>query len=283
MAAVIDIVAYGASPDKPDNTDFIQKALDDAKAGDTVYVPSGVFLVDAVRSLLPRSGTKLAIDGTLRAIPNDKVISVVVNLSSVSNVVVSGSGQIVGEKAGHFGMGPNRGGMCLAVFSSSNVRLGGGLTLREGFADGIYVQDAKNLTVDGVNCVGNARNGLSIISAEKMIVTNSLFTLTSSEAPMPQAGIDIEPDTPAQSLLDISISGNRFVRNRGAGCYIAFSPAPNRARIFVVDNQFDQHYKDGSGPPIGGRNSVLANLLYACCRWIPGYDYWSFPSEFTQS
>jgi parallel beta-helix repeat protein len=277
----VDITALGASQGFPDNTDVIQRALNVAGAGDTVYIPPGVFSIDPVRSLLLRSGVNLKIDGVLQAFSGapDKP-NAIVNLNGVSDIVISGTGHIVGERGAH--PPGNRAGYCVAMVGSNNVSVKG-LTMSDAWADGIYVQDSKGISVDSVTCTNNARNGMSIISAEKMTVTNSLFTLTNSESPMPQAGIDIEPDLPSQSLLDITISGNRFVKNKGAGCYIAFEPAANRARVFVTNNQYDQHYKDGSGPQIGGRNTPLSNCLYACCRWVPGYDYWAYPTEFTLS
>jgi Right handed beta helix region len=278
----LDITTFGASPSIPDSTAQIQKTLDAAVPGDTVLVPSGTFLVNPVVSLLLRSNVNLQIDGVLKALPGalDKP-NAVVNLNGVSTIVISGTGSIIGERAAH-PLAGNRAGFCIAIVGSFNITVTV-LTLREAWADGIYVQDSRNVAIDNVTCTNNGRNGMSIISVDTMSVRNSLFTLTQSESPMPQAGIDIEPDLPSQNLLDISINGNRFVKNRGAGCYLAFQPAANRARIFVVNNVYDQHYADGSGPPIGGRNTALANFLYAACRWIPGYDYWAYPTDFTLS
>jgi Right handed beta helix region len=276
----LDITTLGASPGLPDNTDPIQKVLDGASQGDTVYVPAGVFLIDPVRSLLMRSGVNLQIDGTLKALPGalDKP-NAMVNLNGVSDIVISGVGTVFGERAAH--APGNRAGYCVAIIGSTNVTVTGGITLRDAWADGIYVQDNKNVTVDNVTCLNNARNGMSIISAQGLVVKNSLFTLTNSESPMPQAGIDIEPDIASESLLDISISGNRFVKNKGPGVYIAFQPAANRARVFVTNNSYDQHYKDGSGSCIGGKDTPLSNFLYATLRWFPTYDWWACPTSFT--
>ena len=279
---MIDITAFGASPNNPDDTDHIQTALDSANPGDTVLVPAGTFKVNPLRSVKPKSGTILKIDGTLKAIGVDKWDSIVVNVRDVSDVSILGPGKIIGERYENRAPPPGRHGNCLQVFNSSRIKVGGNLILGQGQADGLYVEDVKDMTVDGVQCVDNARNGMSIISAERLMVTNSLFTMTHSESPMPQCGIDIEPDPiPSLSLIGITITGNRFVKNAGAGVYIAFQPAANRRSVRVVNNYFDQHYYDGSGPCIGGRNSPTANLCYASCRWIPGYDWWFFPTEFS--
>lgn len=275
---IINIVDCGATPDNPDNATYIQKALDQAAAnGDTVLVPADVFKTTQV---LPRSNTTLTVDGTLKAIGVNTPNTVVAVTNGVSNVTVNGGGSIVGERNFH-PPGGNRVGFCVAVLNASGIKVGGGLTLSSAWADGLYVQDARDVNVNKLACVGNARNGMSIISGERISVTDSLFTLTNSESPYPQAGIDIEPDFPDQRLLDIMITRNKFIKNKGAGVYIAFQPSATRARVQVVANTFDQHYKDGSGPCIGGRNTTISNLLYATCRWIPGYDYWGYPTEFT--
>jgi polygalacturonase len=278
----IDITTYGASPSLADNTDAIQHALAAASPGDTVYVPVGVFLVDPVRSVLMRSSVNLQIDGVLQAFPGalDKP-NAIVNMNGAVNIVISGTGSIVGERDAH-PLAGNRAGFCVAIIGSSNISVTG-LTMRDAWADGIYVQDSKVIVIDGVTCTNCGRNGMSIISAQTMAVTNSTFSLTNSTSPMPQAGIDIEPDLPSQSLLDIAITKNRFVQNKGAGVSIAFQPAANRARIHIAGNTFDQNYKDGNGQPIGGMDTFLFKLLYALCRWVPGYNYWTCPTEYTLS
>jgi hypothetical protein len=277
----LDVTSFGASPSNSDDTDNIQRALDRAVRGDTVWVPpGGEHRVDALRSLKPRSGTKFKIDGVLRAIPTSERDYAVVDVRE-SDVTVLGSGTIAGERYQHLpAKEQGRHGSCLQLFNSVNASVSG-VTLQEAWGDGLYIQGARSTKVDRVMMRDNARNACAIISANTLSIQNCVMTATHSEGPYPQAGIDIEPDTPAHELINILITMNQFVRNKGAGCYIAFEPAANRTKVMVVNNFFDQHYKDDSGPPIGGRNSRTANLLYASCRWIPGYDWWAFTREFT--
>ncbi len=278
---IVNITDHGAVSGATDNTDAIQNSLNMATPGDRVVIPTGDFLVDPLRSVFPRSGTTVQIIGTLRAIPVEKWDSAVVCLKGVSGVNVTGPGIIIGERAGNRSGGPGRHGSCLDIRDSQDITVNGGLVLKEGQGDGLYVQDCKNVVVDHVSCLENARNGLSIIGVEKMSVTNSIFGFTHSESPMPQAGIDIEPDLPTQAILDLTITGNQFIKNKGAGCYVAFQPGANRARVSIINNTFDQHFKDGSGPCMGGINTVLGNLAYATCRWIPGYDWWFYKRDYT--
>ncbi len=281
--SIINIADHGARPNNHDNTDAIQEAMNAAGTGDTVYVPNdGEFRVDPLRGVKPRSGTTLKIDGALRAIPVDQYQSAVVNIDNVFNVKIIGAGAIAGERYGNTFKGPARHGTCLNVVNSTNIFIAG-IILKEGQGDGLYVEGCKNVIVDFVICSDNARNGLSIIAVETMRVTNCTFAGTHSESPMPQAGIDIEPDLITQPITDLIITGNRFLRNKGAGCYVAFEPGANRRQVHVVDNFFDQHFKDGSGPPLGGINTPLGNFLYATMRWVPSYDYWGFKTSYDLS
>ncbi len=285
------IVDHGASPSNPDNTLAIQAALD---AGGTVVVPPGVFMVNPEISLMVHSNTTLNIEGTIKARPTASPGYAMVLLQSVQNITINGPGRIVGERHEHLAGPPGPGGIqggyarfgfALEVLLSSNVIIGNGLVLSEAWADGLYLDEAKDVRVNGVHLLDNCRNGLSIISGENISVTNSTFEGTNSEFPQPQAGIDIEPnnDQPWRNLININISGNRFVKNKGSGVCIAFDVFANRHGISVIGNDFDQHYKDGSGKPVSGRETWLPKLVFAVGRWIPGYDYWFYPTEFTQA
>ena len=66
------------------------------------------------------------------------------------------------------------------------------------------------------NCIShdNDRQGISVISAVNLLVDNCVFSSTRGTAP--EAGIDLEPDTPDQRLV------NCVIRN----CPSRVSPSP---------------------------------------------------------
>ena len=87
--------------------------------------------------------------------------------------------------------------------------------------DGIYigmgttpeVSPPKDITIDGVVCDGNERQGMSVITAKNLRVLNSTFSNTTGHAP--GGGIDFEPNTPADYFEDVVLencilSGNQF-------------------------------------------------------------------------
>lgn len=278
----IEVVNSHSVSHLTDHTDLIQQALDSAFPGDVVRIPeNAAYNIDALRSLRPRTGTHLVVDGILRALPNNKDNSHVILVDGVKDVGIGGKGKIIGERTMHTGtQGPEHShGHGVAIFNSSNVTVTG-ITASACSGDGFYVQGCKAVTLNRVQSLSNKRSGLSIVAVEGMTVVGSTFGYQNGPSPMPQAGINIEPDVAAQNLIDIYITQNQFVRNKGAGVYIAFEPSATRRKVSVFANTFDQHYKDGSGPCIGGRNTPLCNFLYATCRWMPGYDWWGFPKEF---
>lgn len=279
--AILDITSFGASPSQADCTANIQAALDAANAGDTVLVPqaSGPFKVNALTFLRPKSGTILTIDGILSGLPNDQDSSRIVLLQDVEDITVNGKGVIVGDRSVHDEKPELSQALGVAVFNSKRIKISG-VTARGCAGDGFYIQDSTDVSVIGVVSDGNKRNGLSIISGENIAVINSVFSNQHGPSPLPQSGIDIEPDVASQSLINITVINNSFVKNKGAGCYIAFDPAANRHGVHVINNNFDQHYKDGSGPPTGGINTLLCDACYAALRWIPGYDYWFWPTSY---
>jgi hypothetical protein len=286
---MVEVVYAGGG----DATAEMQRLFDNASRGDTVVVPEGVKLeIDATRSIRMRPGTSLRLDGTLQALPNDRVNSAVVLLEGVDNIKISGKGTIIGDRYIHTGWRwpegtgasiPGRpehsNGHGVSAVNSSDVSISG-ISAQSCLGDGFYVQSCRNVAIQGVTANDSRRNGLSIIAGENISVVASLFAYSNGPYPLPQCGIDIEPDTADQNLRHIRIAGNRLVRNKGAGCYLAFDVSPTRSNIQVVGNSFDQHFTDGSGPPIGGKNDLLCNFLYAVARWVPGYDYWAFKREF---
>lgn len=280
---LIDITTAGASPEIADNAAIIQSIFDSAKPGDVVYVPrvSGIFFVDAQKSVRPKSGTSLQVDGVLRATPNNVDVSSVVRIEDVEDVSVFGTGSIVGERgAGDAGVPELSHGHGIDVRRSKRISI---TQVRTSGCkgDGVYLEGNVDVVVEGISSTGNKRNAISLISGVRNKISNSLLGFTDGPAPMPNAGLDIEPDHQDQVLYDITVSGNKFVKNKGAGIYRAFDDNDSHSRIFVTGNDFDQHFKDGVGPPVRGHDPWLAWLGYALFRWVPGYDWWWFKREFT--
>jgi parallel beta-helix repeat protein len=136
-----------------------------------------------------------------------------IRVRGLSNVTISGSGTIQGDRDTHTGP-PSEAYMCIAINTSSNITVSG-VTCRDSWSDGIYVSDGcVNITVSSVICDNNRRQGMSITSVKGMLVQNSTFSNTHGTDP--QCGIDIEPNA-GQGCYDVRVTGCTFFGNVGGG------------------------------------------------------------------
>ena len=221
---VVNVKDKGAKGDgRTDDTEAIQTAIDDvAGTGGTVLVPSGTYMVDAVekkRRLALRSDMtlKLAKGAILKAIPNDSRKYSVLSISGVSNVTVMG-GTLEGDRTEHQGKA-GEAGMGLRIERGAKDVTVAGVTSRKMWGDGFYVEDAKNTKFCAVTADNNRRQGLSIVAADGVLVTDSIFSNT--HGTRPSAGIDLEPDEPEQKIVNIRIQNSKFLNNAGPGIEIA--------------------------------------------------------------
>ncbi len=202
----------------------IQAAIDKvAGTGGTVVVPDGVYMVDAV------TGIRLGSDMTLRlssgavikAIPNAKVGYNILVIDRVSNVNVIG-GTLAGERDEHKGI-EGEWGMGIYLRGVTNVVIER-VTARNAWGDGFYVTgESRHVKFCSVTADNNRRQGLSIISADDLIITNSIFKNTGGTAP--QSGIDIEPNK-NESVTNVRILNSQLLNNKGLGILIHVSPPP---------------------------------------------------------
>jgi hypothetical protein len=108
----------------------------------------------------------------------------------------------------------------LSIRSCENVRVFD-LILASSGGDGIYLGVAKrgvpnsNIHIKDVVCVDNYRQGISVISAENVLMENVVMRDTSGTPPM--AGIDFEPNDPTEVLSSIVMRNCVVQNNSGDG------------------------------------------------------------------
>ena len=110
-----------------------------------------------------------------------------------------------------------------------------GLTLRDSGGDGIYIGTAaeqpycKSVHIQDVTCDSNHRQGISVITADGLLIENCRLLNTRGTAP--QAGIDLEPNHPNERLANVVIRHCLVEGNAGPGIfaylkYLAAGSAP---------------------------------------------------------
>ena len=108
----------------------------------------------------------------------------------------------------------------LSFCSCSNISILG-LTIAESGGDGIYLGTAtkgvtnSNVVIKDVVCDKHYRQGISVITAENLLVENTIMRGTAGTDP--QSGIDFEPNQPSERLANIVLRNCVTERNSGSG------------------------------------------------------------------
>ena len=106
------------------------------------------------------------------------------------------------------------------------------LTIEASGGDGVYVNGCKLGLIDKVTAVGNARQGVSIISADKLMIRNSRFLQT--KGVNPQCGIDIEPHVETCWVKKVIIENCEFRGNAAHGFAINVSGMSDKSEPISV-------------------------------------------------
>jgi hypothetical protein len=216
---VVNVGDKGARGDgHTDDTEAIQEAIDEiAGTGGTVLVPDGTYLIDAAskRRLRLKSDMtlKLSDGATLKAMPTHEKKYAVLSISDSSNVTVTG-GTLRGERDEHIGK-KGEWGMGIEIEDGAEHITISGVTARAMWGDGFYINDASDVTLCAVTADRNRRQGLSIVEADGVFVTNSIFQNTGGTRP--GAGIDLEPNDGDQEVTRVRIERSKFLNNAGGG------------------------------------------------------------------
>jgi hypothetical protein len=114
----------------------------------------------------------------------------------------------------------------LSIRSSRNIQVHG-LTLASSGGDGIYlgVSEAgvpnQDIVIRDVICDRNYRQGISVISARRLLIENCVVRNTGGTDPA--AGIDLEPNGPSEELVDCLLR-NCLAENNEGDAYLVYLP-----------------------------------------------------------
>lgn len=113
---------------------------------------------------------------------------------------------------------------CIRLRACVDVRIEG-LTLARSGGDGVYVgagaggAPCRNVVIRDVVCDGHHRQGISVISAEDLLIERAALINTRGTAPM--AGIDFEPNHPSERLVNCVMRDCVLTNNAGGGLLFA--------------------------------------------------------------
>ena len=226
LAADVRVSQFGY--DAEDSTRFIQAALDsgakrivfDRQKGPWITLP---LLARSNQELIFEDGVELqAKRGAFMGI-RDYLLT----LANVTNVTLRGLGKSGGVLRMHkkdYQKPPyprSQWRFALRLHSVQDVLVENMSFISSG-GDGIIVSEpdeggapSRNVTIRNCVCDDNHRQGISVISAENLLVENCVFKNTSGTPP--QAGVDIEPNSNVQYLVNVVFRNCVTSGNAGKG------------------------------------------------------------------
>lgn len=137
------------------------------------------------------SNTTLVIDGTIRLVPNDYKGCYVLQVKDAENVMIKGTGCIVGDKKEHKGT-DGEWGHGINVLGSHKVNIQD-MLVTNCWGDCIYVGDkSSNITIKNCKLNEGRRQGISVTYADRVTIKDCVITNVFGTAP--QYGIDLEPN-----------------------------------------------------------------------------------------
>ncbi len=134
-----------------------------------------------------------------------------------------------------------------------------GLTLMESGGDGIYLgagrnrQTNRNVIIRDVVCDRNYRQGISVITAENLLIENCVLKNTAGTAPA--AGIDFEPNHASERLVNCVMRNCVIEDNHGLGIHLYLRPlnATSEPVSIRIENCV-----------IRGTNATSASVITSC-------------------
>lgn len=225
------VVASSFGFDENDATEALQAAIDSGAARVVVphmgkpWIVRPVTLRSNLELILEPGVTILAKKGEFKG-PGDRLLSAV----DAENITVRGYGATLRmRKADYAGPDYERGEwrMTLSIMGCKNI-LVEGIRCESSGGDGIYIGSSaknrwcENVTVRDAACLDNFRQGISVISAVNLLIENCVLSGTSGTPP--GAGIDLEPDSPDERLVNCVIRNCVMEDNEGHAMLVYLRP-----------------------------------------------------------
>lgn len=178
--------------------------------------------------LQPQSNSHITINGTIQLISNDRTHYNIIGIIDKDNILLDGTGEIIGDVETHTGTTGEWGhGVLISGSRNINVK---DLRISYCWGDGLSVSYAEKILTDkglvnspysppeiinitNIKSSYNRRLGISIINGDGIILENSITEGNGTiNGTSPKAGLDIEPN-PNHSVNNVIVNGCLFYDN----------------------------------------------------------------------
>ena len=214
----------------------IQALLDEK--GSLVFLPGNynVNLNDDNMGYIVGSNTRIDfMDGAILSLVTKNTSFYHIVSVSGENIIINRP-QIIGDRhtnsltSGEWGHG-------ISIMDSYNVTINDGY-IKDCFGDGIYVggtNDRSNyIYINNVICDNNRRQGISLVNCHDVYVYQCV--LSNTNGTLPEAGLDIEPNSNDDSAYNIYVDKCEIFNNNGEGIDVLFSKQINITDSKIYNN-----------------------------------------------
>lgn len=215
------------------HTEEIQNMISD---GGTIMLPNKKMFVDDRGINIPSNTTIIFQEQTeLIMLPTNKTNYALLNIEESKNVKVLNP-NLTGDRYTHLGE-KGEWGMGIQITGGKNIEIIGG-SISKFWGDGIYITRSSNFNssevlIEGVLIDNNRRNGISVISGDKVKILNC--ELKNHDGTNPKAGIDVEPNSPRDSIGTIVVKQIQTSKNK-TGVQISMMKYPSeKEQVFTID------------------------------------------------
>lgn len=213
-----------------DDTEFLQSLLNSESK--RIVIPGGKIWVTRPLFIRNKENTEIVFEKgcTVLAKANEfkELQDFLIHLTDCKNVKISGYGASLRMRKNDYVYGRDyrrsewRHG--IAVFRCENTEIAG-FRIQSTGGDGVYIGQrnkqesvCKNIVLRDLTLEDNYRQGVSIISADGLLMDNCAVFGTRGH--LPKSGIDFEPNSEYEVLKNCVIRNCSFMYNKGSGIHI---------------------------------------------------------------
>ncbi|WP_426477608.1 right-handed parallel beta-helix repeat-containing protein [Chryseobacterium sp. CBSDS_008] len=249
-----------------DYTAYIQKAVNE---NTVILLPNFPVLINDKGIQLKDNSTMLFDDKSqLKLKTSNKQGYAIIDITGKKNVSVYNP-NIVGDRTVHIGK-TGEWGMGINIKDAVNIKIYNPV-IKDCWGDGIYIGGngfSNNISIIGGLIDNNRRNGISVISGDNVLLQN--LVVSNTNGANPKTGIDIEPNTPDNKKVNISLNSIITYNNEVSGLafYLARLRGNNYANNVnvVIENYKDFYSKSGisySNQKNDSKKKLIGNIVFS--------------------